>query len=85
MTPTKLEDHINRLRQGSLSNEEIYADGGHGCVIHPSLPRGVLFDFVIITGPNRHLASDLGYYFAVPYGDMMLTGCFGLLAAAGML
>ncbi len=84
-TPAKLEDYIDRLRQGSLSNEEIYADGGHGCVIHPSVPRGALFDFVIITGPNRHLASDSGYYFAVPYGDMMLTGCFGLLAAAGML
>ena len=21
------------------------------------------------------------YYFAAPYGDMMLTGCFGVLAA----
>lgn len=85
MTPPKLEDYIDRLCQARLSNEEIYADGGHGCVIHPSFSRGLLFDFVTITGPNRHLASDLGYYFAAPYGDMMLTGCFGLLAAAGML
>jgi len=25
--------------------------------------------------------SDLRPYFAVPFGDMMITGCFGLLAA----
>jgi hypothetical protein len=27
--------------------------------------------------------SSLRTYYAAPYGDMMLTGCFGLLAAAG--
>ena len=27
--------------------------------------------------------STLRPYFAVPFGDMMITGCFGLLAAAG--
>jgi uncharacterized protein (DUF1786 family) len=85
MTPAKLEDYIDRLRQARLSDKEIYADGGHGCLIHPSLLQGLLFNFVTITGPNRHLASNSGYYFAVPYGDMMLTGCFGLLAAAGVL
>jgi hypothetical protein len=26
--------------------------------------------------------SGLRPYFAVPYGDMMIAGCFGLLAAA---
>ncbi|MBM7624189.1 hypothetical protein [Sporohalobacter salinus] len=35
-----------------------------------------------VTGPNRQLANGLGYYFAVPCGNMMLSGCFGLLAAA---
>jgi hypothetical protein len=29
--------------------------------------------------------SRLRPYFAVPYGDMMLTGCFGLLAASADL
>ncbi len=27
------------------------------------------------------IGSKLQPYFAVPYGDMMLVGCFGLLAA----
>ncbi|MFU8773833.1 MAG: hypothetical protein ACNA8H_15605, partial [Anaerolineales bacterium] len=38
---------------------------------------------VAVTGPRRNLLwqSALRPYFAVPFGDMMLTGCFGLLAA----
>jgi hypothetical protein len=27
------------------------------------------------------MAGGLGYYFAVPNGDMMLAGCFGLVNA----
>ena len=39
--------------------------------------------FVSVTGPRRWLMrhSRLSPYFAAPYGDMMLTGCFGLLRA----
>jgi hypothetical protein len=38
---------------------------------------------VAVTGPRRSLlrASRHRPYFAVPYGDMMLAGCFGLLRA----
>jgi hypothetical protein len=40
---------------------------------------------VIATGPRRALlrASTHRPYFAAPFGDMMLSGCFGLLAAMG--
>jgi len=31
------------------------------------------------------MAAGLGYYMAVPYGDMMMTGAFGLVAAARRL
>jgi hypothetical protein len=34
-----------------------------------------------VTGPNRHIAAPLGYYQAVPYGDMMLAGPYGLVRA----
>jgi len=36
-----------------------------------------------VTGPRRSLLRDssLRPYFAVPFGDMMIAGCFGLLAA----
>jgi len=79
MNKEKLVNHIERLRQGLLTNDEVYEDGGHGAFIHPDY-KGP-FQFVAITGPNRRMAQGLGYM-AVPYGDMMLTGCFGLVAAA---
>ena len=38
---------------------------------------------LIVTGPRRELlaGSELPLEFAAPHGDMMLTGCFGLLRA----
>ena len=86
MTPEKLFSLVERLRAGTLTDEEVYADHGHGAFIGPDYVPGVSgvpaagFDFVAVTGPQRHLAAGLGYHFAAPYGDMMLTGCFGLVA-----
>ncbi|SJZ42202.1 DUF1786 domain-containing protein [Selenihalanaerobacter shriftii] len=81
MSPEKLQDYIQRLAINDLTNQEVYDDRGHGAYIDSDLPN-IDFDFVAVTGPNRHLANDLGYYFAVPEGDMMLSGCFGLVTAA---
>jgi hypothetical protein len=41
----------------------------------------------VVTGPRRTMMRDsaLQPYFATPFGDMMLTGCFGLLAAVADL
>ncbi|MDH7577686.1 MAG: DUF1786 domain-containing protein [Bacillota bacterium] len=80
MTPEKLQDYLARFRQGAVTNEEVYADGGHGCARLAETPDPACFEFVAITGPRRRLAQDLGY-FAVPGGDMMLSGCFGLVAS----
>jgi len=95
MTPGKLAQLVDRLRAGTLTNEEVYADNGHGAFIHPDYSPDARFDFVAVTGPRRHLAADssglspsgqsLGYYFAAPHGDMMLTGCFGLVTATRRL
>ncbi len=82
MTPDKLEDYTDRFLKATLSNEEVFGDGGHGCFIHPGFIRGDGFEFISVTGPRRGMAEGLGYYFAVPCGDMMLTGCFGLVNAA---
>jgi len=80
MTPGKLRDYLARFRRGEVTSEEVYADGGHGCARSPEAPDPGCFEFIAITGPRRHLAKDLGY-FAVPWGDMMLSGCFGLVAS----
>ena len=58
------------------------ADGGAG---HAGLgpARPLRAPFLAITGPRRGLLRDsrLAPYLAVPHGDMMLAGCFGLLRA----
>jgi uncharacterized protein (DUF1786 family) len=91
MTPEKLVRLVDRLRAGALTNEEVFDDNGHGAFVSPDYApagaeaSGAGFQFVAVTGPQRQLAVDLGYYFAAPYGDMMLTGCFGLVAATRRL
>lgn len=85
LTPAKLHHLIVRLRQATLTNQEVFEDHGHGACFDPSYRPGKGFEFVAMTGPQRQRMAELGYYFAAPYGDMMLTGCFGLIAAARRL
>jgi uncharacterized protein (DUF1786 family) len=82
LSVAKLHDHLERFSQGTLSDEEIFSEHGHGCVTLPQARDMSSFATVVVTGPQRHLAKSLGYYFAAPYGDMMLSGCFGLIRAA---
>ncbi len=85
MDPPKLQRLVEALRDGTLTDEDVYADNGHGATVHPDYVPQCGFNVVAVTGPQRHLAEDLGYLFAAPYGDMMLTGCFGLVAATRRL
>ncbi len=81
----KLEILLRTLADGSLKHSEVFNDHGHGALVYDPTPlRLEDGDFgVAVTGPRRNLlrASTLRPYFAVPFGDMMITGCFGLLAA----
>jgi uncharacterized protein (DUF1786 family) len=92
----KLESLLRALSDGSLKHEDVFNDMGHGALIYSKQPFELgTDDFdVIVTGPRRsifyhsplstpdaRLPIPLRPYFAVPFGDMMITGCFGLLAA----
>ena len=77
----KLFDHLGRFQAGELTNDEVFADQGHGCAYAPGYPPAAPFSFTVITGPRRRLARGWPGVFAAPLGDMMLTGCFGLVAA----
>lgn len=77
----KLEQYLDALATGTLSNDQVFNDMGHGALefgVNPSPPQRLA-----ITGPRRGLldGSRLSPHLAVPHGDMMLTGCFGLLRA----
>ena len=81
----KLDGLLGALAKGILAHEDVFGDHGHGALIYNSTP----FDIekgnygVAVTGPRRNMmrASRMRPYFAVPFGDMMITGCFGMLAA----
>jgi len=82
---SKLGALVDRLREGTITNEEVFDDNGHGACVYQDYSSGGGFRFVAVTGPNRAMVESLGYYMAVPYGDMMLAGSFGLVAAADRL
>jgi len=87
----KLHQLVQDLRAGVLTNDKVYEDHGHGAFVHPDYVPGDGFKFVAVTGPQRQIARPgkdsrgVEYVFAAPYGDMMLTGCFGLVAATRRL
>jgi uncharacterized protein (DUF1786 family) len=75
----KLSRLVSELRGGRLSGPAFRAEhDGHGAAISDEYLAMEPFEFVAVTGPNRALAAELGWYFAAPHGDMMLTGSFGL-------
>jgi uncharacterized protein (DUF1786 family) len=81
----KLEGLLRSLADGSLKHEHVFDDHGHGALIYEENPlslNGQGFG-IAVTGPRRNMManSSLRPYFPAPFGDMMITGCFGLLAA----
>ena len=93
----KLESLIRRLADASLKHEDVFNDMGHGALMYSEevFEFGMDEFDVVVTGPRRSMfmsedrgrrtdgqsSSVLRPYFAVPFGDMMIAGCFGLLAA----
>ncbi|MBM4444162.1 MAG: pyruvate formate lyase-activating protein [Chloroflexi bacterium] len=79
----KLDHLVRALATGTLTNSEVYQDGGHGAVVMGSSRRR---PFVAIAGPRQDVAagSQLRLHRAVPHGDMMLAGCYGLVSACGL-
>lgn len=89
----KLETLLFALADSTLKHQDVFDDMGHGALMY-SQER---FEFgsdtfdVVVTGPRRSMYNrksqivnhqSLRPYFAAPFGDMMIAGCFGLLAAA---
>ena len=93
----KLESLLQRLADSSLKHEDVFNDMGHGALMYSreKFEFGKDAFDVVVTGPRRsmfrttddrpqttdHGQSSIVPYFATPFGDMMIAGCFGLLAA----
>ena len=87
MTPAQIEDFTERLIAGTLPHEDVFNSKGHGVFYADAGAAGANGDsakpLVAVTGPQRGKirGSRLQPYFATPHGDMMISGCFGLVRA----
>ena len=75
-----LEAYVRRFLAGELASDEVRQAGGHGAALGGPVPAGLP---VLVTGPHRELltGSSLPVSFPAPFGDMMMTGPAGLIAA----
>jgi len=95
----RLETLLRALADGSLKHEDVFDDMGHGALMYSDekFEFGKDEFDVVVTGPRRSMFSTIDDrpqtivnrqspivpYYAAPFGDMMIAGCFGLLAATG--
>jgi uncharacterized protein (DUF1786 family) len=78
----RLDALIGALADSTLQHRDVFDDMGHGALVYDPQPLAAPY-FLAVTGPRRSLLAGSVHqpYFAVPYGDMMVAGCFGLLRA----
>ena len=75
----KLLAYLEDFVLGRMSNEQVFGDKGHGCL--NLAPANVFPSTLLATGPRRALLAGTRAVMAAPHGNMMLSGCFGLLRA----
>jgi len=87
VTREQIEDFTERLIGGNLPHEDVFDSKGHGVYYAGEEPEASGKPegppLIAVTGPQRAKlrGSHLDPYFAVPHGDMMVSGCFGLVWA----
>jgi uncharacterized protein (DUF1786 family) len=80
LDPAKMESYVRCFAAGDLENVGVFADGGHG-TLEVSRPFDLARVEILVTGPRRREFASMGLPLteASLHGDMMLTGCYGLL------
>jgi uncharacterized protein (DUF1786 family) len=83
----KHQDVFDDMGHGALMyTDEVFEFGKDDFDVVVTGPRRSMFqttDRGPKTESNRPSSTVLRPYFAAPFGDMMIAGCFGLLAAVG--
>jgi uncharacterized protein (DUF1786 family) len=81
----RLAGYVSQLADGSINNEDVFRSKGHGALVRAGWSPDGRRPLLALTGPRRRLLSGrcvpgLGMpHLAVPHGDMMQAGSFGLL------
>jgi len=85
LTPSTLAGWLRALAAGEISHAAIFGDHGHGALALDD--AAVPLKFLAVVGPRQAMLKGVGLsaHYAVPHGDQMLTGCFGLLRACADL
>ncbi len=80
LNPSKITRLVQKLRDGTITNQEVHDDGGHGAWVTGPM-KG--FQCVVATGPRRSILqkTDFKVHYAAPAGDVMMTGPAGLIKA----
>jgi uncharacterized protein (DUF1786 family) len=85
----RLATFVGQLAEGTISNESVFGSMGHGALVREGWSRNGRRPLLALTGPRRRMlvgrcVPGLGQpHLAVPHGDMMQCGSFGLLRALG--
>ncbi|MEZ4552916.1 MAG: DUF1786 family protein [Dehalococcoidia bacterium] len=87
VTPEQLAGLVRDLLGGRLTNEAVFSSMGHGALYAAGSGAGIEpVTMLAVTGPQRERmlpALRTGglpqVHAAAPHGDMMISGCFGLL------
>jgi uncharacterized protein (DUF1786 family) len=101
LDPASLAGWLRALADGTITHEAVFADHGHGalCLDYEPIPFGFIAvtgprrQMAAAMAANAAAALAAGMsgqsappvHFAVPHGDQMLAGCFGLLRACADL
>jgi len=79
LTPKTMRLYLQRLAAGTLTNEEVFEDDGHGAYVkEPVKPVSI-----IVTGPRRKIALKMNIQikFATPLDDVYMVGPVGMIRA----
>lgn len=74
---SKIELLLKKLIDGTLTNEEVFEDDGHGALVRE--PMGP--DVIVVTGPKRTLIEEtkLKFTYIYPCGDVLTPSNYALI------
>ncbi|MGI8551781.1 MAG: DUF1786 family protein, partial [Dehalococcoidia bacterium] len=77
----EIERLTERFISGTLTHEEVFSQHGHGVYYVDAIP--VQFPLLAVTGSQRDKlrGSRLHAHVPAPHGDVMISGCYGLVQA----
>jgi len=79
LTPKTMRAYLEKLADGTITNEEVFEDGGHGAYVREALkPKAI-----VATGPRREkaLKTGLDVRKASPLDDVYMVGPVGMIRA----